>query len=49
MIVNYTPRGRAALEVARARMDALEREFAAQVGDRRWVTVRRALEELFGA
>jgi hypothetical protein len=28
-------------------MDELEREFAAEVGERRWATVRRALEELF--
>lgn len=48
VIVRYTTRGLAALEVARARMDELEREFASQVGSERWATVRGVLECLFG-
>ncbi len=49
VIVRYTTRGLAALQVARARMDELEREFASQVGSKRWATVRGVLERLFGA
>jgi hypothetical protein len=39
--------GLAGLRVARARMDELEHEFAAQVGARRWETTRAVLERLF--
>jgi DNA-binding MarR family transcriptional regulator len=49
VVVRYTPRGLAALQVARTRGKQLERRFAAQVGAQRWQTVREALEALFDA
>jgi DNA-binding MarR family transcriptional regulator len=48
VIVRYTGRGRAALAIARRRMLALERAYAAQVGAHRWAEVRSTLETLFG-
>jgi DNA-binding MarR family transcriptional regulator len=49
VVVRYTPRGLAALQVARARGKQLERRFASQLGAHRWRTVRNALEALFDA
>jgi DNA-binding MarR family transcriptional regulator len=49
VIVRYTPRGLAALNVARARMNQLERRYASHVGADRWRTVRDVLEALFDA
>jgi DNA-binding MarR family transcriptional regulator len=49
VIVRYTPRGLAALKIARTRMKQLERRYAAQVGADRWRTVRDVLEALFDA
>ena len=49
VIVRYTPRGLAALQVARNRMNQLERRYASHVGADRWRTVRDALEALFDA
>jgi DNA-binding MarR family transcriptional regulator len=48
VIVRYTDRGRAGLAIARKRMLALERAWAAQVGADRWAEVRSTLEILFG-
>ncbi len=48
VIVRYTDRGRAGLAIARKRMVALERAYAAQVGADRWAEVRSTLETLFG-
>ena len=48
VIVRYTDRGRAGVAIARKRMLALEREYAAQVGADRWAEVRSTLETLFG-
>jgi DNA-binding MarR family transcriptional regulator len=48
VIVRYTPRGLAGLRVARGRMEELEREFADEVGGKRWDTTRSVLERLFG-
>jgi DNA-binding MarR family transcriptional regulator len=48
VIVRYTDRGRAVLAIARKRMLALERAYAAQVGADRWAEVRSTLETLFG-
>jgi DNA-binding MarR family transcriptional regulator len=48
VIVRYTDRGRAGLAIARKRMLALERAYAAQVGADRWAEVRSTLEILFG-
>jgi len=48
VIVRYTDRGRAGVAIARKRMLALERDYAAQVGADRWAEVRSALETLFG-
>jgi DNA-binding MarR family transcriptional regulator len=48
VIVRYTDRGRAGLAIARKRMLALERAWAAQVGADRWAEVRSTLETLFG-
>ena len=48
VIVRYTDRGRAVLGIARKRMLALERSYAAQVGADRWAEVRSTLETLFG-
>jgi DNA-binding MarR family transcriptional regulator len=45
--VHYTPRGLAALQIARTRMNELEREFASQVGAKQWATFRTVLETLF--
>jgi DNA-binding MarR family transcriptional regulator len=47
VVVRYTRRGLAGLTVARQRMAELEREFAEAVGERRWATARRVLEQLF--
>jgi DNA-binding MarR family transcriptional regulator len=49
VVVRYTPRGLAALRVARTRGRQLERRFAAQIGAHRWRTVRDVLEGLFDA
>ena len=48
VIVRYTDRGRAGVAIARKRMLALERAYAAQVGADRWAEVRSTLETLFG-
>ena len=48
VIVRYTDRGRAGVAIARKRMLALERGYAAQVGADRWADVRSTLETLFG-
>ena len=48
VIVKYTDRGRAGVAIARKRMLALERAYAAQVGADRWAEVRSTLETLFG-
>ena len=48
VIVRYTDRGRAGVAIARKRMLALERAYAAQVGADRWAEVRSTLEILFG-
>ena len=48
VIVRYTDRGRAGLAIARRRLLALERDYAAQVGADRWAEVRSTLETLFG-
>ncbi len=48
VIVRYTDRGRAGVTLARKRMLALERVYAAQVGAERWAEVRSTLETLFG-
>ena len=45
--VRYTTRGLAALQIARTRMQELEREFASQVGAKQWATFRSVLETLF--
>ena len=49
VVVRYTPRGLAALEVARTRGEELERRFASRIGAHQWRTVRDALEALFDA
>jgi DNA-binding MarR family transcriptional regulator len=49
VIVRYTPRGLAALQVARTRMNELERRYASDIGADRWRTVRDVLEALFDA
>jgi DNA-binding MarR family transcriptional regulator len=48
VIVRYTDRGRAGVVIARKRMAALERSYAARVGADRWAEVRSTLETLFG-
>ena len=48
VIIRYTDRGRAGVAIARKRMLALERGYAAQVGADRWADVRSTLETLFG-
>ena len=48
VIIRYTDRGRAGVAIARKRMLALERAWAAQVGADRWTEVRSTLETLFG-
>jgi DNA-binding MarR family transcriptional regulator len=47
VIIRYTDRGRAGVAIARKRMLALERAYAARVGADRWAQVRSALETLF--
>jgi DNA-binding MarR family transcriptional regulator len=47
VVVRYTPRGLAALQVARTRGKQLERRFASHIGADRWRTVRDGLEALF--
>ena len=47
VVVRYTPRGLAALEVARTRGKELERRFASRIGAHQWRTVRDVLEALF--
>lgn len=49
VVVRYTPRGLAALKVARTRMNQLERRYASQVGANHWRTARDVLEELADA
>ncbi|MBV8948809.1 MAG: winged helix DNA-binding protein [Solirubrobacterales bacterium] len=46
VIVRYTDRGRAGLDIVRKRMLDLEAEFAERVGARRWADVRWVLETL---
>jgi DNA-binding MarR family transcriptional regulator len=48
VIIRYTDRGRAGVAIARKRMLALERSYAARVGADRWAEVRSTLETLFG-
>ena len=48
VIIRYTDRGLAGVAIARKRMLALERGYAAQVGAERWAEVRSTLEILFG-
>jgi hypothetical protein len=48
VIVRYTDRGRVGVAIARRRLLALERGYAAQVGVARWAEVRSTLETLFG-
>jgi DNA-binding MarR family transcriptional regulator len=48
VIIRYTDRGRAGVAIARKRLLALERDYAAQVGAERWAEVRSTLETLFG-
>jgi DNA-binding MarR family transcriptional regulator len=48
VIIRFTERGRAGVAIARKRVLALEREYAAQVGADRWAEVRSTLETLFG-
>jgi DNA-binding MarR family transcriptional regulator len=48
VIIRYTDRGRAGVAIARKRVLALERHYAAQVGADRWAQVRSTLETLFG-
>jgi DNA-binding MarR family transcriptional regulator len=47
VIVRYTDRGRAGLQLARKRMRALEQEYAKRVGTDRWAQLRASLETLF--
>jgi len=47
VVVRYTPRGLAALQVARTRGKELERRFASRIGAHQWRTVRDVLEALF--
>jgi DNA-binding MarR family transcriptional regulator len=47
VIVRYTDRGRAGLDIVRKRMLELEAEFAERVGARRWADARTVLETLF--
>ena len=47
VVVRYTPRGLAALQVARTRAKQLERRFASRIGAHEWQTVRDVLEALF--
>ena len=47
VVVRYTPRGLAALQVARTRGEELERRFASRIGAHQWRTVRDVLEALF--
>jgi DNA-binding MarR family transcriptional regulator len=47
VIVRYTDRGRAGLDIVRKRMLELEAEFAERVGGTRWADARAVLETLF--
>jgi DNA-binding MarR family transcriptional regulator len=47
VIVRYSDRGRAGLDLARKRMLELEAEFAERVGAKRWADARAVLETLF--
>src|SRR5215213_8290241 len=47
VIVRYTDRGRAGLDIVRKRMLELEAEFATRVGGTRWADARAVLETLF--
>jgi len=47
VVVRYTPRGLAALQVARTRGEELERRFASRIGAHQWRNVRDGLEVLF--
>ena len=47
VIVRYSDRGRAGLDIARERMLELEAEFAERVGAKRWADTRAVLETLF--
>jgi DNA-binding MarR family transcriptional regulator len=47
VIVRYTDRGRAGLDMVRKRMLELEAEFAERVGGTRWADARAVLEALF--
>jgi DNA-binding MarR family transcriptional regulator len=48
VIVRYTDRGLAGLEIARQRMLELEADYAARIGAARWAEARTILETLFG-
>ena len=48
MIVRYTDRGLAGLDIARQRMLELEGDYAARIGAARWAEARTILETLFG-
>jgi hypothetical protein len=47
VIVRYTDRGLAGLDIARQRMLELEADYAARVGAARWTEARAVLETLF--
>jgi len=47
VIIRYTDRGLAGLELARQRMLELETEYAKRIGTARWNDIRAALETLF--
>ena len=47
VIVRYTDRGRAGLQIARKRMLALEQDYATRLGSDHWAQVRASLEALF--
>ena len=47
VIVRYTDRGLAGLEIARKRAFELEQEYATRVGADRWAELRATLEALF--
>ena len=48
VIVRYTDRGLAGLDIARQRMLELEADYAARIGAARWAEARTILETLFG-
>src|SRR4051794_34874254 len=48
VIVRYTDRGLAGLDIARQRMLELEDDYAARIGAARWAEARTILETVFG-